>query len=140
MLPVLEWWDNLQQRYTGTRVQFSEACQHDSAQRIDSEVWDSVVDNLLQNALAKAQHEPEVMIQAQLNIDGEIYIEVSDSGSPMPEEVANSLFRKRIRSEGGLGIGLYQAGRQAQQAGYRLGLHENRSGAVSFRLATKPAE
>ena len=139
MLPVLEWWDNLQQRYTGTRVQFSEVCQHDSAQRIDSEVWDSVVDNLLQNALAKAQHESGLIIQAQLNIDGEVFIEVSDSGSPMPEEVAQSLFRKRIRSEGGLGIGLYQAGRQAQQAGYLLGLQENRAGAVRFRLATKPA-
>ncbi|MBL8504978.1 MAG: HAMP domain-containing histidine kinase [Methylobacillus glycogenes] len=139
MLPVLEWWDNLQQRYTGTRVQFSENCQHESNQRIDSEVWDSVVDNLLQNALAKAQHESGLIIQAQLNIDSEVFIEVSDSGNPMPEEVAQSLFRKRIRSEGGLGIGLYQAGRQAQQAGYLLGLQENRVGEVRFRLASKPA-
>ena len=139
MLPLLEWWDNLQQRYAGTRISFSENIAISAEPNIDSEVWDSVVDNLLQNALAKSQHEPKISIQAHLLAENDIYVEITDSGSPMPEEVAASLFRKRIRSEGGLGIGLYQAGRQAQQAGYQLALRTNKPGAVRFRLGMKPA-
>lgn len=137
MLPLLEWWDNLQQRYTGTRISFSETITTEANPRIDSEVWDSVVDNLLQNALAKARHEPDIRISASLMINSQIFVEVTDSGNPMPKEVAASLFRKRIRSEGGLGIGLYQAGRQAQQAGYHLALVENQAGTVRFRLEMK---
>ncbi|MCB5190263.1 HAMP domain-containing histidine kinase [Methylobacillus arboreus] len=137
MLPLLEWWDNLQQRYTDTRVSFSEAIAEDPELKVDSEVWDSVMDNLLQNALAKARHEPEINISAKLAAGNEVFAEVTDSGSAMPEEIAANLFRKRIRSEGGLGIGLYQAGRQAQQAGYQLALVENRPGMVRFRLGLK---
>ncbi|MCB5188381.1 HAMP domain-containing histidine kinase [Methylobacillus caricis] len=136
MLPLAEWWENLQQRYAETRVSFSS--NPDIADiEIDSEVWDSVVDNLLQNAIAKAQHEPEIIIHAHLKNDHLAWVEISDNGSPMPQEIADNLFRKRIRSEGGLGIGLYQAGRQAQQAGYQLGLVHNTQGNVSFRLECK---
>ncbi|MFJ5446294.1 sensor histidine kinase [Methylobacillus methanolivorans] len=137
MLPLLEWWDNLQQRYNGTRISFSEIIMMDSECKIDSEVWDSVVDNLLQNALAKARQEPEIAIHAHVVMNEQVFVEVTDSGNPMPDDVAASLFRKRIRSEGGLGIGLYQAGRQAQQAGYQLSLVNNQPRQVCFRLAMK---
>lgn len=137
MLPLLEWWDNLQQRYNGTRISFSETIMLDSECKIDSEVWDSVVDNLLQNALAKARQEPEITIHAHVVMNEQIFVEVTDSGNPMPDDVAANLFRKRIRSEGGLGIGLYQAGRQAQQAGYQLSLVNNQPRQVCFRLAMK---
>ena len=137
MLPLLEWWDNLQQRYNGTRISFSESIMMDSECKIDSEVWDSVVDNLLQNALAKARQAPEILIHAHVVMNEQVFVEVTDSGNPMPDDVATSLFRKRIRSEGGLGIGLYQAGRQAQQAGYQLSLVNNQPRQVCFRLAMK---
>lgn len=137
VLPLLEWWDNLQQRYNGTRISFSETIMMDSECKIDSEVWDSVVDNLLQNALAKARQEPEIAIHAHVVMNEEVFVDVTDSGNPMPDDVAASLFRKRIRSEGGLGIGLYQAGRQAQQAGYQLSLVNNQPRQVCFRLAMK---
>lgn len=137
MLPLLEWWDNLQQRYNGTRISFSETIMMDSECKIDSEVWDSVVDNLLQNALAKARQEPEIVIHAHVVMNEQVFVEVTDSGNPMPDDVAANLFRKRIRSEGGLGIGLYQAGRQAQQAGYQLSLVNNQPRQVCFRLAMK---
>ncbi|MCB5185618.1 sensor histidine kinase [Methylobacillus gramineus] len=136
MLPLSAWWENMQQRYAETRVSFY-ADQDIEEVEIDSEVWDSVVDNLLQNAIAKAQHEPEISIHAQLAGTPLAYVEIYDSGTPMPQAIADSLFRKRIRSEGGLGIGLYQAGRQAQQAGYQLALTHNSHGNVRFRLARK---
>jgi hypothetical protein len=51
------------------------------------------------------------------------------------EPVARKLFREPIERAGGLGIGLYQAARQAALAGYRLELTHNRAGYVCFTLA-----
>jgi hypothetical protein len=39
-----------------------------------------------------------------------------------------------VHSESGLGIGLYQAARQAAAAGYALRLEANRDGEVCFAL------
>jgi hypothetical protein len=39
-----------------------------------------------------------------------------------------------VSSDFGLGVGLYQAARQAARSGYRLELVSNRLGQVSFRL------
>jgi sensor histidine kinase regulating citrate/malate metabolism len=59
---------------------------------------------------------------------------VCDSGPAIPEEVAASLLRAPVRSDTGLGIGLYQAARQADAAGYALRLEANRDGEVCFAL------
>ena len=44
------------------------------------------------------------------------------------------LLRAPVRSDTGLGIGLYQAARQADAAGYALRLEANRDGEVCFAL------
>ena len=46
--------------------------------------------------------------------------------------------RAPVNSRAGLGIGLYQAARQAETAGYRLALETNVDGEVCFAL-TGPA-
>jgi hypothetical protein len=46
--------------------------------------------------------------------------------------------KEPVASEDGLGIGLYQAARQADSQGYRLALAENRSGRVVFTLSPQP--
>ncbi len=61
-------------------------------------------------------------------------LEVSDSGAPAPEHVARNLFLSPVASDFGLGVGLYQAARQAAKTGFRLELPENRAGRVTFRL------
>jgi hypothetical protein len=48
--------------------------------------------------------------------------------------VARNLFLSPVASDFGLGVGLYQAARQAARLGCRLELPENRAGKVSFRL------
>jgi len=53
----------------------------------------------------------------------------------VPEDIAAGLLRAPVSSSGGLGIGLYQAARQASASGYRLALEENRDGDVCFLLA-----
>jgi hypothetical protein len=52
----------------------------------------------------------------------------------VPPDVARELLRAPIASARGLGIGLYQAARQAQAGGYRLVLEKNEDGAVCFAL------
>ncbi|MBK9349497.1 MAG: hypothetical protein IPN05_04595 [Sulfuritalea sp.] len=52
----------------------------------------------------------------------------------MPDRLAAALFLGPVSSESGYGIGLYQAARHAQAAGYCLELAENRAGRVCFRL------
>ena len=52
----------------------------------------------------------------------------------MPPEIAASLLRAPVSSRSGLGIGLYQAARQAESSGYRLELETNRDGEVCFAL------
>ena len=62
-----------------------------------------------------------------------------DTGTPVAEAVTRKLFREPIERDGGLGIGLYQAARQAQLAGYRLELTHNRAGYVCFTLSRETA-
>jgi hypothetical protein len=52
----------------------------------------------------------------------------------VPDAIAASLLRAPVQSESGLGIGLYQAARQAAAAGYALRLESNRDGEVCFSL------
>lgn len=131
--PLDEWWQELKQRHLQTSVVF--VADAVSEQLIDEDVLTSVVDNLLQNAIEKAKQEREIQIQVELNHGDNVCVEVSDTGSAIPKPVAQQLFSKRIKSENGLGIGLYQAAKQAEQAGYTLSLVENQTGEVRFRLS-----
>ena len=60
---------------------------------------------------------------------------MSDTGSAINAHVERRLFREPIERDGGLGIGLYHAARQAQQAGYRVELARNVAGDVCFALS-----
>lgn len=132
-VPLAEWWEDLQQRNMQGNIEFIADRLPDL--QINAEILDSVVDNLLQNAIEKSRNEPNVNIQAEISLSDRFCIEVCDSGTAMPQAIADQLFKKHINSDTGLGIGLYHAARQAQQAGYRLSLAENRDGAVRFRLS-----
>jgi sensor histidine kinase regulating citrate/malate metabolism len=101
-------------------------------------LFDSVAENLLQNALAKRQHENGIEISVNLTVDRDnIDFSVRDTGQAITPSIADALFREPVQSEFGLGIGLYHAAKQAEEAGYLLNLAENRPGAVAFRLARR---
>src|SRR5450830_411403 len=117
------WWNGLRERYAEHYISFltTEIAKID----VDVELLDSVLENLLQNAIE---------ISVEISAVQGVTIEVTDTGRPMPQFVAENLFKKQVSSENGLGVGLYHAGKQAQQSGYKLSLIENRQGAVRFRL------
>ena len=79
-------------------------------------LFDSVADNLLQNALAKRAGEPDTRVRVTLECGDGVALRVCDTGSAVPPEVAASLAARAGALERGLGIGLYQAARQAEGA------------------------
>jgi C4-dicarboxylate-specific signal transduction histidine kinase len=94
-----------------------------------------VADNLIRNALAKRGAEPRLQVRATLEERGGAALRVCDSGAAVPAETADALLRAPVESRSGLGIGLYQAARQAEAQGYRLALERNKDGEVCFALS-----
>jgi len=131
-LPARDWWAALQTRYEHDDVQFfADAI---DATPLPQDLFDSVVDNLLTNALRKRQSEPGVAVEARLTLHPLVSLTVTDSGAAAPEHVARNLFLSPVASDFGLGVGLYQAARQAVRVGFRLELSDNQAGRVSFCL------
>ncbi|GAB1392280.1 hypothetical protein MASR1M60_04430 [Rhodocyclaceae bacterium] len=131
-----EWFDALQGRYAGMPVQFMAQGIQPSHQVPDALLFSTVAENLLQNSAEKRQMEPAVQAEVVLRAEPVgLVMEIADNGSDIPAAIASRLFRERIASANGLGVGLYQCARLAERCGYRLELAENRAGAVRFRLA-----
>jgi signal transduction histidine kinase len=130
---VATWWKSFRQLNTHQLIQFETPANLPKTD-IDPEVLDSIVDNLVQNALVKAKLEANVIIKISLMPTQRFCLEVTDTGSAMTTETAERLFKAHISSKNGLGVGLYHAAQQALQAGYELSLVDNQDGEVRFRL------
>lgn len=130
---VGNWWKNFKLLNAHYQIQF-EAPVNLPKTEIEPEVLDSVVDNLLQNALEKAKLETNVNIKVTLMPSQHFCLEVTDTGSAIPAEIADKLFKSHVSSKNGLGVGLYHAAQQAKQAGYTLSLQDNNDGEVRFRV------
>jgi signal transduction histidine kinase len=131
------WWEMLGRQYAREGVEFEPPRVRPDA-RVPRSLFDSVADNLVRNALAKRAVDGPTHVRATLEQRGGLTLRVRDTGSAVPAELAKDLLRGPVASRGGLGIGLYQAARQAEAAGYALTLETNRDGNVCFAL-TGPA-
>ena len=130
-----EWWARLRDRHSGDAIEWNDPA---GEAEVPSALFDSIAENLLQNALTKRQHEGGIEISAKLTVDrNSPMLTVRDTGQAIAASVADSLFRTPVQSAHGLGIGLYHAARQADETGYRLNLAENRPGSVVFTLAPR---
>ena len=127
------WWDGLVRQYRNEGVEFRPERVR-AAVPLPRSLFDSVADNLIRNALAKRALDPGVRILISLELEGETVLRVTDSGEAIGEELAKRLLRGPVASQSGMGIGLYQAARQAEGAGYTLALEANRDGEVRFAL------
>jgi signal transduction histidine kinase len=132
-VPAQTWWDALGRQYRGEGVEFEAGALSPEA-RLPRSLFDSAADNLLRNALAKRAAERGTRVRVSLACDGRIALRVRDSGSAVPPEMESTLLRAPVDSASGLGIGLYQAARQAESSGYQLALESNLDGDVCFAL------
>ena len=136
MIPLKSWWQQVQSKYTGRDMNFSESIHTDPL--IPLEVFNTVTENLLENARSKKPAQPDLSITVVLQSDNHgVNLRVFDSGSPVPEEIRAQLFDEVIYSENGFGIGLYQSSQLAKRAGYTLQLESNNPGNVCFRLSNR---
>lgn len=131
-LPAEMWWKIQQRRYADSAVTFA-VTNFDPEALVPTALFDSVIDNLLQNALLKRRSEEGLQVRVALAPDASL-LSVCDTGSAVSEEVLAHLLRTPVTSESGLGIGLYHAARQAESCGYDLSLTSNRPGEVCFAL------
>ncbi|MDH2915765.1 MAG: hypothetical protein PXX77_02710 [Gallionella sp.] len=128
-MSLANWWETVRQRHQHRDIEWiSEGI---SSAPIPAPMFDCVIDNLLENASNKRLREPGIRITVYMGVDP-LCLEVSDTGSAVSEGVVGSLLHTVVQSEDGLGVGLYQAARWAQQMGYRLILLENQDGNVRF--------
>jgi signal transduction histidine kinase len=128
------WWSDIKQRESSNNfVHFVEEISEGI--EIPEELFNSVFENLVDNAKKKRRREPNINIEVKLTSTLDtLKLEVRDSGSEVPERVAKYLLEGPVKSRSGFGIGLYQAAKQAAAHGYKLLLEENQAGAVCFAL------
>jgi len=128
------WWKELSTHRDDSQIKFQSIINRDI--QIPEELFNSVIENLLENAIQKKQVDPDIVITVNLIIESNlIVLTVTDTGHAVVENIAKSILKEHIVSDSGHGIGLYQAARQAESLGYTLQLIENREGNVCFRLS-----
>lgn len=134
--PLKNWWNQLRTRYNGRHITFEHNL--DSDPEIPVDIYDSITENLLENARHKRMIEPDLEIFVDLECDARtLQLRVCDTGTAVPKEVTESLFKESLSSDGGYGIGLYQCYQQATRNGLELKLSENTNGHVCFLLTKK---
>ena len=134
-VPLKTWWQELQSKYAGRDINFSESLHTDPL--IPLEVFNTVTENLLDNARSKRLTQPDLSIAVSVQADNSgVNLRVLDNGAPVADETAEMLFDEVLFSENGFGIGLYQSSQLAKRAGYRLLLESNNQGNVCFRLSS----
>ena len=126
-----QWIDRVGKQYaTDGRIRISSDIDNDVVLPID--LFDSVADNLINNALRK---ESASRIELRLlSSDDIILLSVCDDGEAISAEIEGSLFSKPVSSGSGMGIGLYQSAIMAQAFHYELELSLNEPGRVCFNL------
>jgi len=128
-----EWWGELHSHYKDYDIEF--IAEIDSNPAIPFDLFHSVAENLLENAITKRKEQPDIRITAKIQVNKYIIsMKITDTGNAIDEKTATILFRESIKSDNGLGIGLLQAAKQAEAMGYTLSLKYNFNCNVCFEL------
>jgi signal transduction histidine kinase len=135
IFPAADWWRDAALRHANAGVDFRSS--DGITGNVPANVFDTVLENCLENARKKRDREPSIQITAELLSGDSPSLLVTDTGSAIAENIRLELFKTPVNSirDAGLGIGLFQAYRHAADAGYELTLDRNEPGCVRFRLA-----
>ena len=127
------WWEGLSQRFNGRNIRFTVDGPARNV-KIPSELFDSVADNLIENALVKKTDGNGLQVQVTFSPARGGTLTVCDNGAAIPKSVAAQVLAAPVGSQTGLGVGLYHAAKQAGELGYRLAIAANEPGRVCFVL------
>jgi signal transduction histidine kinase len=135
-----QWWGQLVSRYPLDGIEFLPDIR-DEHVGIPGDCFDSVVENLLDNARNKAKSSSPIQIKVGLHSNnGQVVLSVVDNGVAIEEKLAAIILQQPVPSDDGLGIGLFQSAQQAKLNGFELILSENVTGAVRFTLTNRTAK
>jgi signal transduction histidine kinase len=91
--PLSDWWESLQERNIDAGIRFESDLGSDPTVPLD--LFDSVAENLLENARSKRQSEPRITISVHLEArNGAARLRVSDNGSCIDSDTARNLFAR----------------------------------------------
>ncbi|MBT6275390.1 MAG: HAMP domain-containing histidine kinase [Chromatiales bacterium] len=128
-----EWWEEFCQRHERAHIELRATL--DADRNVPADLFDSVTENLLENARYKQQSDPDVKIIVDLTCNAEeLVLSVTDTGYGLPTESSRDLLKAPVQSQTGLGIGLFQSARHAEQLGYQLRTAAIHDGLVTFEL------
>ena len=130
---LMDFWGELNAHYNDYNIEFN--AEIDNNPLIPFDLFNSITENLFENAIAKRKDEPNIRISAKIQVNHNmISLMVTDTGRAIDEKITALLFKEPLKSDNGLGIGLLQAAKQAESMGYTLRLNENLTGNVCFEL------
>ena len=139
-ITLKSWWEHFCTRHAGGGLELHASFDDTEAVAV-ADCLDSVVENLIDNARHKQRAGEALQIAVQLHTErGHFMLTVTDTGAPLPGELAESLFKHALPSAQGFGIGLYQAFHQAARVQLSLQLAENRAGCVRFAFGNMAEE
>ena len=126
-----DWMNRLaQQHSSNTQISFHREVSNNNPLPVD--LFDSVVENLINNAIRKPSV-GKVEVRLLFN-SGIILLSVCDDGSPVESSIESNLFNQPVSSGSGMGIGLYQSTIMARAFNFELELSQNEPGKVCFNL------
>ncbi len=132
-ISATHWWEELSARGEDSQIKFQNIIENDAL--IPEELFNSVVENLIENATQKRQLNADIVITISLEITSNlIALTVTDTGHAVSKKIANTILKEHIASDNGHGIGLFQASKHAESLSYTLELTKNYDGNVGFRL------
>ena len=131
---ALIWWQGLQTRYAGRGINFRDPGALNDM-RLPAELFDSTVVTLIENALYKTAEDAALKVTVTLLAGPRL--RVCDTGMPIQSDIIDQILMMPVESASGLGVGLFQAAKFAEQSGYVLALADNRIGNVCFELTRR---
>lgn len=129
-----DWWHDFINRNELKNIEFEAEIAEDIL--IPVELFDSAVENMLENLREKTRLDSKLLIKVSIRCNtDDIHLLISDSGKKISNTLAKDLLKNPVKSNSGLGIGLYQVARLAESSGYEFSLKENIDGNVCFELS-----
>ena len=123
-------------RERGVKSVFDFAAQNDRV-LVDKVQIQQVLINLLRNAMEAMRESPvrQLTVRTSPAPDGDIAVEVSDTGTGISDEVASQLFHPFVTSKpGGMGIGLSISKRIIESHGGQIEARKNDAGGATFHF------
>ena len=134
MIHLSDWWQDFTGRSEMKNLEVHSSITEDIL--VPAELLDSVMENMFENLREKSRLDANLRIKVELQCNSEeFHLSISDNGKKIADDLVKNLLKEPVKSNSGLGVGLYQVARLAELSGYTFTLDENSDGNVCFVLS-----